>query len=236
MKIHPASAAVLYRATPQGFRQLLADARAAELKLNAGRGNRGLPRAVPPLQATPGAKAMALVPKLKAVSNADALAHARQLSHEHARLLAQERADALQGRGQKLDARQIDLICRELLLGAANDAQPERAPGAPPPPAVEPLKPGPPFEGDPVRLATARARAALELARRIEIFLGSSGPALELPLSDVLGASVHLERIGPGEVALTLKGDKGPPRAESVGRIREALRARGIKIGALTVG
>lgn len=237
MKVHPSSpAAVLYRATPQGFRQLLADARATELKLNASRGNRGLSTGVPPLHAMPGAKPMALVPKQQPVSRTEALVEARQLSHQHAQRLAQERAEALRGRGERLDARQIDLICRELLLGAANDAQPERPLGIPPPPTVEPLKPGPAFEGDPLRLATARARAALELARRIEVFLGSSGPALELPLTDVLGASVHIERIGPGEVALTLRGDKGPPRAESVGRIREALRARGIKIGALTVG
>ena len=66
--------------------------------------------------------------------------------------------------------------------------------------------------------------------------MGSTGPKLELPLSDVLGASIQIERMGKGEVALTVKGDKGPPKAEAVGRIREAIAARGIKIGALTVG
>jgi hypothetical protein len=188
----------------------------------------------------PGAKPMALVPKLVSksmpVSQTAQLSEVRSLAHAHARALATERADAFERRGEKLDARQIDLICKELLGGAANDAQPERAPGVPPPPSIEPLRTGLPFEGDVVRQAAARARAALELARRIELFLGSSGPALELPLNDVLGARVHIERIGPGEVALVLKGDKGPPRAESVSRIREALHARGLKIGALTIG
>jgi hypothetical protein len=236
MKVHANSAAVLYRATPHGFRQLLADARATELKLNAAKGNRGPTASVSLARPIPGAKAMAQVPKTKPLSPSAQLAESRQLSHQHAQRLAAERADAMERRGEKLDARQIDLICKELLSGAANDAQAERAPGVPPPPHVEPLKPGPPFEGDVVRLAAARARAALERARRIELFLGANGPALELPLNDVLGARVHIERIGLNEVALVLKGDKGPPRAEAVGRIRESLRARGIKIGALTIG
>jgi hypothetical protein len=227
---------VLYRATPQGFRQLIADARATELKLNVARGNRGLPVSVPKARPIPGAKPMAVVPKIKPVSMSAELAQARGLSHQHAQQLAAERADAMERRGERLDARQIDLICKELLSGAANDAQSERALGVPPPPHVEPLKPGPAFEGDVVRLAAARARAALELARRIELFLGAQGPALELPLNDVLGARVHIERIGLNEVALVLKGDKGPPKAEAVSRIRESLHARGIKIGALTIG
>lgn len=236
MKVHANSAAAVYRATPQGFRQLIADARATELKLNALKGNRGLSASVPNARPIPGAKAMAVVPKTKPVSNSAQLTEVRQLSHHHAQRLAAERADAMERRGERLDARQIDLICKELLTGAANDAQSERAPGVPPPPHLEPLKPGPPFEGDIVRLAAARARAAIELARRIEVFLGAHGPALELPLNDVLGARVHIERIGFNEVALVLKGDKGPPKAEAVSRIRESLQARGIKVGALTIG
>ena len=60
-------------------------------------------------------------------------------------------------------------------------------------------------------------------------------PGLALTLNNSLGAHVEIERIGPREIALRLVGHKGPPTAEAVSRIRDELRARGLKVGALSV-
>ena len=229
----------MYRATPNGFRQLLNDARSTEHRQKTVKiqiGNHNVSPAVTPVRPMPGARPMAVVPKPSPVSINAALAHARAQMSADARQRISERTEAIEVKGRRLEGREIDLICKELLSGAANDAQPERAPGVPPPPQMDTFTPGTPVESDVVRLAAARARAAIELARRIELFMGSRIPSLELPLHDLLGASVHIEKMGPGEVALTLRGEKGPPKAEAVSRIREAMAQRGLKIGALTVG
>jgi hypothetical protein len=239
MKVHPSPNAAVYRATPNGFRQLIADARASEQRQKTVKltlGNHSVSTAVTPVRPMPGAKPMAVVPKPSPVSINAALMHARAQMHAEAKQRVAERAEAIEVKGRRLDGREIDLICKELLSGAANDAQSERAPGVPPPPQMDSFRPGPPLEGDVVRTAAARARAAIELARRIELFMGSRIPSLELPLPDLLGATVRIEKMGPGEVALTLRGEKGPPKAEAVSRIREAMAERGLKIGALTVG
>lgn len=241
MKVHPSPFTVSYRATSAGFRKLLADAHAQEQRLAAAAGNRGAGQAVVatksrPVNAVSHAKPMTVLPKQTPLTVAAQLAAFRAQAQVRAEALVEERADAFEATGRRIDQRELDLICRELLDGAANDERHELpTPLTALPADFEPICPGP-AEPDVARLASSRARAALALARRIEVFLGSSGPALELPLTPELGISVRVERIGKDEVALTLKGDRGLPRAEAVARIREAMRARGLKIGALTIG
>lgn len=84
--------------------------------------------------------------------------------------------------------------------------------------------------------AAAHAAQAVELIEKIEVFVKSQRPALALTLNNSLGARVEIERIGPREVALKVVGSGGiPPNAEDLGRIREEMKARGLKVGALSV-
>ncbi len=80
-----------------------------------------------------------------------------------------------------------------------------------------------------------KAAQAVALIERIELFVKSQRPGLALTLNNSLGAHVEIERMGPKEIALKLVGHRGPPSAEAVSRIREELRARGLKVGALSV-
>lgn len=80
-----------------------------------------------------------------------------------------------------------------------------------------------------------KAAQAVALIERIELFVKSQRPGLALTLNNSLGAHVEIERVGPKEIALKLVGHRGPPTAEAVSRIREELRARGLKVSALSV-
>jgi hypothetical protein len=81
-----------------------------------------------------------------------------------------------------------------------------------------------------------KAAQAVALIEKIETFVkANQRPALALTLNNTLGARVEIERIGPGEVALKLVGQRGPPSPEAVSRIREELLARGLKVAALSV-
>lgn len=81
-----------------------------------------------------------------------------------------------------------------------------------------------------------RAAQAVALIERIELFVkAAKRPALELTLNNSLGARVEIERLGPGEVAIKLVGQRGPPSPDTVSRIRDELRARGLKVAAMSV-
>lgn len=167
-------------------------------------------------------------------AEAERLSSVRASHHEAAARQTARAVETTTGQAEKVDARVLSLIVKELesafdgepphVERAANcdgKAQPFRA-DAPPPPvkAAE---------------APARAEQAVALIERIETFVRSSRPALALTLNNSLGARVEIERLGPGQVALKLIGQKGPPSADAVSRIREELRARGLKVGALSV-
>ncbi len=133
---------------------------------------------------------------------------------------------------QRVDHRVLELIVNELKSdpGVAAKAANENAPSA-----ADRV----PF---PVQVAKAHApdgevhaAQAVELIEKIEVFVKSQRPALALTLNNSLGARVEIERIGPREVALKVVGKDGPPNAEDLGRIREAMKARGLKVGALSV-
>jgi hypothetical protein len=73
------------------------------------------------------------------------------------------------------------------------------------------------------------------LIERIETFVKSQRPAIAMTLNNSLGARVEIEKLGPGRIALRLVGQNGPPTPETVSRIREELRSRGLEVGALSV-
>ncbi|HVE84832.1 MAG TPA: hypothetical protein VND93_18375 [Myxococcales bacterium] len=92
-------------------------------------------------------------------------------------------------------------------------------------------------EGQPQPPAPApRVDSALQLVERIEVLLRSGQPRLELSVGGQFHARVLLERTGPGEVAVTIRGRYGPPPPDELARVRDQLRNRGLKLSSLCVG
>ncbi len=83
--------------------------------------------------------------------------------------------------------------------------------------------------------ASVKAATAVELIEKIETFMKSQRPGLAISLEGSLGARVEIERLGPKEVAVRVVGKNGPPSAEDISRIRDEIRARGLKVGAMSV-
>jgi hypothetical protein len=177
------------------------------------------------------------VRRAHAESEASRLASVRADHTHSAETLTHARATTTEAVLDKSEAKIIEFILRELKGEAANSTgEPitERATiselTTQPAPALNATKP----QTMPDTEAT-RATQAVALIERIETFVKSQRPALALTLNNSLGAHVEIERIGPREVALKLVGHRGPPSADTVSRIRDELRARGIKVGALSV-
>lgn len=247
MKVDPKAtmtAAAVTKAEP--FKKLLAEAK-AEL------GAQRTPATTVPAPARP---ALTASPKL-ALARASTVAHAHapvvqtlqhartQANHEAQRLgtvraqhaqtaegLERTRTQHGEATVEKREARIIDFIVREL-------TQDERPPRPTEPATVHHLQPmlgaavaAPPKPEVPAETKAAQAVALIE---KIEVFVKSQRPGLALTLNNSLGAHVEIERIGPKEIALKLVGHRGPPTAEAVSRIRDELRARGLKVGALSV-
>ena len=264
MKVeHPHPAAPPQRkSTGQPFKQLLAEAKqpapkpstAISTKPAAGPQPPGLKPGTAAAHAQPSGPRTALAAQLartqavsaqvagtqRQVARTSVNAEAERLTHVrsgHDEVAAQQTVRSMEAtstQAEKVDARVLSLIVKELesafdgepphVERAANcdgKSQPFRA-DAPPPPVKSAEAP-------------ARAEQAVALIERIETFVRSSRPALALTLNNSLGARVEIERLGPGQVALKLIGQKGPPSADAVSRIREELRARGLKVGALSV-
>jgi hypothetical protein len=165
-----------------------------------------------------------------------------------ARDLATARASHHQTHEQQATHRLVDLIASELAC-EPSPVSAARAGHATPAPAAAPQHL--PFEPLPTSqlavgaqrssgpmppaLPAERAAQAVALVERIETFVRSARPALALTLHQSLGARVEVEKLGPGRVALRLVGHRGPPSPETVARIREALRSRGLEVGAVSV-
>ncbi|MCU0698250.1 MAG: hypothetical protein MUC96_17225 [Myxococcaceae bacterium] len=169
------------------------------------------------------------------VATSDQLATARLSHHE-----TQEHQTA---------TRVIDLIVKELVsefepkasTKLGNPLQPVAAPDVPFPVearATQTSTSAPSASGPTSTSATPEAKAAqaVALIERIETFVKSTRPALAMTLNNSLGARVEIEKLGPGRIALKLVGQNGPPTPETVSRIRDELRARGLEVGALSVG
>lgn len=249
MKVDP-KATMTVAAAKQPFKQLLAEAK-AELKKDQ-------PTLATPLKVTPAkpgpasqqVKTISLPGALIATASsapvARALQHARvSVDGEAQRLgavrsghaktaegLQQARAHHVEANLEKGEARVIELIVRELTGG--DEARPQAKPLEPATVHhLQPLTAAPP-KPDTTPNET-KAAQAVALIEKIETFVRSQRPGLALTLNNSLGAHVEIERIGPKEIALKLVGHRGPPTAEAVSRIREELRARGLKVGALSV-
>ncbi len=178
---------------------------------------------------------------------AEALTTSRTSAHQGAAHLHEARVAHHELVSERLDGRLLDLICKELVVeftfeGAKPRVANQDLPLAPPTGAAmqsgvgvaQQSKAG--LEG--VRPVDASARAALAVAliEKIETFVkGSRVPSIVLTLNNSLGAKVEIERVGPRQVALTVVGNKGPPRAEDISRIREEMAARGLKVCTLSV-
>jgi len=87
----------------------------------------------------------------------------------------------------------------------------------------------------PAAALASRVESALALVERIEVFLRSGAPQLELSVGGQLRAEVLLERTGPREVAVTVRGRNGPPPPQELARIRDGLRLRGLKLSSLAI-
>jgi hypothetical protein len=137
----------------------------------------------------------------------------------------------------------LELITQELVSALEGGASAVANDGPPPQATVSPLAPAPTTpsprreEAEDSRQAFLdRSRAAMALIERIQVFVrNAQRPSLSLTLDNSLGARVEIERLGPGLVAVKLVGHKGPPSPEAVGRVREEILARGLKVGALSV-
>lgn len=261
MKVQPTDPQpAVQKTTAQPFKQLLAEAKkgpqpAAKPK-SAASTAAGVPKAPtarvkPPISTTVGAKAAInatnavttaavtraasqtrQVARQHSDAEADRLALVRSHHHQAASHQEVKAVESTASALQRVDARVLSLIVKE--LESAFEKEP------PPIPRAANSDGKQPFSGEQVRSPApveppARAEQAVALIERIETFVKSSRPALALTLNNSLGARVEIERLGPGQVALKLVGQQGPPSADAISRIREELKARGLKVGALSV-
>lgn len=213
--------------------------------LTAPPGLKKLPGGVTPLTAQAPRPALArptpsLRPAQTAAANREA---ARAHAHAKAENLVELRAQSAQTAKHSYDTRLVDLIVNELKVEFANERAPRTAantdvPGPVPSPpqqqavaSVTPISQAAAAKNE----AEVKAASAVELIEKIEAFVKSQRPGIAITLNSSLGARVEIERLGPKEVAIRLVGKNGPPAPEDIGRIREEMRARGLKVAALSV-
>lgn len=252
MKVDPKNAVAQVAASKaQPFKKLLSDAK-ADMKREAPTVPNGAalkspglttkPRPVGPvLKATTAQTAQATKTvgqvlqqaRVHADGEAHRLGDVRSAHTQTAHSLQQVRTELTETALERGDAKLLEVITRELTadLTPANHAAPLDVLPQQPIAATQ-GQPQPKVDAPP----EARAAQAVALIEKIERFVKSQRPGLALTLNNSLGARVEIERIGPKEIALKLVGMNGPPTAEAVSRIREELRARGLKVGALSVG
>lgn len=171
-------------------------------------------------------------------ATAENFSQARAGMNAEAGRLGQVRTEAHTVHEHRVDARVLDLIVKELCVEVATEGSKPAtnvAAGALSTLGVHPeTVPAKADAGQPA--PGQKAKAAAALVERIETFVKSNRPALAVSLSGAINARVEVERTGPGEVSLRVQGTKGPPHAEDLARIREAIRERGLKLTSLSVG
>lgn len=261
MKVHDVKQASHAGARPaQPFRQLLADARGSVpgagvgAKVKAAVPAPAASRAAPPKApavSSPAARTSVSVTQAEAGKaqqtrtqarqrvdgEADRLATVRSLHHEVATQRDVRAVDSTTTAAERVEGRVLTLIVKELQAAFEGDPPPAERAANCDGKTVSPLR----SEGlnaapQPAKVEPpARAEQAVALIERIETFVRSSRPALALTLNNSLGARVEIERLGKGQIALKLVGHHGPPSASTVAAIREELRARGLRVGALSV-
>jgi hypothetical protein len=179
------------------------------------------------------------------------MAVARKGMNAEAARLGAVRTEAQTAHGERLDNRLIDLICKELASEFPPEAkpagqqrtgsttpEPSTAPQGPASSAASTLPAAPQLAAQapaPPETTATRAASAIELIEKIETFVRSQRPALALTLVGRLGARVEIERVGPKEVSVRLRGKHGPPSPEEVTQIREGIREKGLVLSSLSV-
>lgn len=226
------------------FKQLLAEAR-ADMHAERTKGKPPSPALTPLLKG----REHGVLRARPQVNEAYRLGVVRAEGQQTARKLSAVREAGVVEQQAARQARLIDLIAREFSEdrdGSWHRMHPER-PSLPPPTMTQmqfdlPHPPPPQQQPQYTKLENlaetpvqTRAAQAVALIEHIELFVKSQRPGLALTLNNSLGAHVQIQRVGPREIALKLVGHAGPPTAEAVARIREELRARGLKLSALCV-
>jgi len=190
-----------------------------------------------------------------ALASPENLGQVRQGMHVEAQRLQYTRTEAQSVAREHHEHRVTELVARELARDFRAEAPREpAAPRSPPPPSSEPTRASqvgdvasageprvggtpsastPPPEAPDAQL---KAKAAVELIERIEVFVKSQRPALKMSLGGALDATVEVERTGPREVALRIQGRRGPVPSEELSRIRDALEAKGLRLRTLQAG
>ncbi len=246
MKVDPKNPVTqVAAAKAQPFKQLLAEAK-SELKKPLAPTKATQPLPLVALKKTAAtARTQATVKTLTTQAPMQVLARARvhadseaqrlgavRSEHTHtAHSLQQVRAEKTEAVLERGEARVLELIVKELQVDAP-PANRQLSDVLPQQPIAASNAAPPKVEATP----EAKAAQAVALIEKIERFVKSQRPGLALTLNNSLGAHVEIERIGPKEIALKLVGKNGPPTPEAVSRIREELRARGLRVGALSVG
>jgi hypothetical protein len=82
----------------------------------------------------------------------------------------------------------------------------------------------------------SRAQAVMDLIDHIDLLVRSHRPTLVFSMNSTFAARIEVEKTGPNEVALRIQGWRGPPPPDEISRIRETLRARGLRLSSLSVG
>jgi hypothetical protein len=162
------------------------------------------------------------------------LVQARQATAVDVSKLTAQRGESIGEGSQRVDGRVMDLIVRELSEALLH---PEPRPRAKTEPEFLAIAgpTSPPSPGD-ASTPERRAESVIELIDRIDVMMKSQRPKLALTLNNAFAARVEVEKVGPGQVALTIQGWNGPPSVGELARIRESIRQRGLQLISLSIG
>ncbi len=168
-----------------------------------------------------------------AATQAMTLTDARRRMNGEAARLHEVRREGEEQHGEARSERALDILGRDLRRESAPVAT-DLAPLlqvnlAAPKPAGQPG-----VQSAPVHPGSL-ARQLQDVVEKIEWLVKSHRPALSLTLKGELAGELQVDRVGPREVALRIKGKNGPPTSEAVGRIREEIQKKGLILRALHV-
>lgn len=139
---------------------------------------------------------------------------------------------------ERLNHQFIELICRELERDGTLDSAfiPSTRESSPPIPAATLPVQAPEQRTEATDQRSLSVVSAQELIEKIEWMLRGHNPCISLKIAGYLSATVEVERLGPREIALRIVGQRGPPDAYQLGKIRDAIEMRGLILRALSVG
>jgi hypothetical protein len=173
------------------------------------------------------------------VKGQKALASSRGESEVKSQTQATDRSHGMASQEQKAKQRIGELLARDLgqrpdapppaarVLETSKKEPPERALDAGAKPAERDLAPSKAEQ-------VPEVSSVMALIEKVEVFVRSNRPTLSLSLGGALEGQLEIEKVGPGKVALTLRGGRKDPGAPE--RIRQALAARGLTVTRMRIG